>query len=461
MSICRRDFLKSAGAGIIGSMALGMGCTRVPSVSGDSEKLLKSDSDHPIPADFDRLPLKWYKNTVAHLRERVRDEGIEAIVLTDRWNIVYFTGLFHSTTERPFSVVIPVDDDVLFWYAPGLDRDLITSWWSTDLDYYFDYLHAKDAYPNRGTVKTGSTVDLTGWLMEGIKKRGFARSKIGIDIEPSQSKMKKMKKVLPRAKFITIGNECLKMRMVKTPEEIALIQRAYNYFDKIHAYARDYVLAHGTDATDCEVANAAEKFGVDLIMKDIAHDGRPHNAVGIRVGIGCRTGVATAYPHPNQYYYKRIEKGDALQIAGVVRIGGYGGECYRYYQIRPSTAHRDKVWDVVTECVRIQEKELKAGVTCASVAEEIHQYQVKQGMQDYIYHRPAHGEGMEGHQAPWLALGDETVLHEGMTFSVEPGLYDPKNGFGYNPSDGLLVTKKKGVLQSSVPYTREWMYLDL
>jgi Xaa-Pro aminopeptidase len=36
---------------------------------------------------------------------------------------------------------------------------------------------------------------------------------------------------------------------------------------------------------------------------------------------------------------------------------------------------------------------------------------------------------MEGHQPPWLALGDPTVLEEGMMFSVEPGLYDPEKGF--------------------------------
>jgi Xaa-Pro aminopeptidase len=115
----------------------------------------------------------------------------------------------------------------------------------------------------------------------------------------------------------------------------------------------------------------------------------------------------------------------------------------------------------VTDCVRIQETESKAGRRCADVAYKIHKYQVEKGMSKLIYHRPAHGEGMEGHQAPWLALGDRTVLEEGMTFSVEPGLYDPENGFGYNPSDNLLVTKTKGVLQSSVPYTKEWMVLKL
>jgi len=460
MEMKRRDFLK-AGAGAVGAGMLSAACTGGVSVSGDSAAMLKPNPDHPVPADFDRLPLEWYKKTAGRLKERVRGKGIKAIILRDRWNIIYFTGLFHSTTERPFNVLLPVDEDALYWYAPGLDRDLITSWWATDLDYYFDFFHSEGAFPNKGTVSTGKTVNLLEWIMEGVKKRGFARDTIGLDFEPTPSQMKTMRKVLPYAKFVTISDDCIKMRMVKTPEEIALIQRAYRYFDKIHAYARDYILTRGTDATDFEVANAAEKYGIDLIMKDVPHNGKPHNAVGISVGISCRTGVATAYPHPNQFYYKKIEKGDALQISGGVRIGGHGGELYRYYQILPSTAHRDKVWDTVTECVKIQERESKAGVTCSSVAEKIHAYQVEQGMQDLIYHRPAHGEGMEGHQAPWLALGDETVLEEGMTFSVEPGLYDPKNGFGYNPSDGLLVSKEKGILQSSVPYSREWMYLSL
>ncbi len=68
---------------------------------------------------------------------------------------------------------------------------------------------------------------------------------------------------------------------------------------------------------------------------------------------------------------------------------------------------------------------------------------------------------MEGHQPPWISLGDYTVLENGMMFSVEPGLYDPERGFGYNPSDNLLVTEKKGILMSSVPYSKKWAFLKL
>ena len=104
-------------------------------------------------------------------------------------------------------------------------------------------------------------------------------------------------------------------------------------------------------------------------------------------------------------------------------IGGYGGEMYRYFQIAPYDQYREKVWDVVTECVRIQERESKAVVTCSSVAKKIHDYQVENGLQKLIYHRPVHGAGMEGRQAPWLALGDYTVLEEGMMFSLRHRSY--------------------------------------
>lgn len=448
-----------------GLTTLGMGAKSKSLLSSPqrkgSESLLIQDPDHPEEATFDRLPLSWYKKTIKSLKEKVSEMGVEAIVLQNRWNLVYFTGLFHSTTERPFYVLLPVKEDAIYWYHPGLDRDLVATWWNTENEYYFDYLHAEGGFPEKGKVVQGKTVDLFEWLLEGMKKRGYGGKTVGVDTEFPPSIMKKIQKILPQAKFADISSICLKMRMVKTKEEIALTQRAMNYFSKIHAFARDYLLEKGTDATDFEIGHAAVEYGTNLILKDIKRDGKPHSAVGISVRIGCRSGVATAYPHPNQFFHKRIEKGDALQISGGVRIGGNGGELYRYFQIAPWDSHREKLWQVVTDCVRIQEEESKAGVTCSDVAYKIHQYQVKNGVAKYIYHRPAHGEGMEGHQAPWLALGDYTVLEEGMTFSVEPGLYDAERGFGYNPSDNLLVAEKKGILMSSVPYSKEWMFLKL
>lgn len=435
-------------------------------VSGESEKLLVRDPDHPqpAPAGYDRLPLGWYRETAKRMKEKVAAQGVDVVVIADQWNMVYFSGNFMTKTERPGWVVFPVHEDAIYWYTPGLDNELVKSWWCTEMDYYYDYHHAEGGYPDQGKVVKGDPVDLFEWLLQGLKKRGYAERTIGFDSEFTPSKMKKFVEVLPKAKVVDISSTCLNMRIVKTPEEIALTQRAMDYFAKIHAFGRDYILERGTDATDFDVKQACVSFGTDLIMKDIKRDGHPHNAVGIKVSIGCRTGLGTAYPHPNQFHHNRIKKGDSIQIAGAVRIGGYGGELYRYYQIAPWDAHREKVWEVVTETSLMQARESKAGVTCGEVAEKCHSYQVSQGkdIQKLLYQRIGHGSGMEGHQFPYIALGNTEVLEEGMMFSVEPGLFDPENGFGYNPSDNLLVTKTKGVLQgSAVPYTKEWMFLKL
>ena len=133
-------------------------------------------------------------------------------------------------------------------------------------------------------------------------------------------------------------------------------------------------------------------------------------AVGMRVGISCRTGVGTAYPHPNQFHHNPVKRGESLQVSGGVRIGGCGGELYCPYQVAPWKADWEKVWEVMAEGSRMQIRMSKAGARCQDIAKAIHDYQLENGMQNYLYQRVAHGEGMEGHQEPYIALGDETVL---------------------------------------------------
>jgi len=94
---------------------------------------------------------------------------------------------------------------------------------------------------------------------------------------------------------------------------------------------------------------------------------------------------------------------------------------------------------------------------------KIHRHQVDNGMADFIYHRPAHGQGTfgVGHQPPFIALGDYSEIEQNMTFSMEPGLYDAANGIGINPSDNLRIAVDKGVRFSSIPFSREWSFLTL
>jgi Xaa-Pro aminopeptidase len=466
MTISRRGFLtaSAASAAALASRTAKGAPSRFPGVDGAKSAALFLGDDGLAPATFDRLPIEWHQGRVRALQAQLVEDGYAGALLTDRWNIIHFTGLFHSTTERPFSVFIPADKMSAIWFAPGLDRDLVSSWWSTEAEFYFDFLHAEGGFPYEGKVQQGKTVDLWEWALRGLKKRGYEGKRLAIDRDPSRRQQETAGKVfLKETRLDSIADRCERMRMIKTPEELALWRRAYRVFDETHAFARDLLLAKGTDLTDYELGHAAEEFGIGRLMEGIKRDGAPHSAVGISLGVTVRVGRATAYPHPNQFFYNRIAKGQPLQISGGVRIGGCGGELYRAFLLHPWTDHQKKVWTVARDTCLMQQDLSREGIVCSNVAYAIHQRQVKEGMQKYIYHRPAHGMGVEGHQPPYLALGDYTMLQAGMIFSVEPGLYDPANNFGVNFSDGFVVQSggKPSLQMSRLPWSEEWCLVKL
>ncbi|MFN9575739.1 MAG: M24 family metallopeptidase [Gemmatimonadota bacterium] len=436
---------------------------------GDSDRLLVENPHHPAPAPVgtDRLPLAWYRAQSRRLREQARARGVDAILLQSDVNLVYFTGCFRGSGERTTWALLPTNEaDTVYWFSPAIDRDLITSWWCTENTYYFCYPHAEGAFPNRGELPAGRTprVDLWAWVLQHLADRGLGGKVIGLDRELVPSAQRTFDRILPGATAADVSDLCLRMQVIKTPEEIALTQRAYRYFDRVHAFARDYLLEHGPRTTDYQVGQALSQFGINLMMRDVKRDGRPHSAVGMEVtGHYVRTGVATAYPHPNQFFHAPIRRGQPVYVNCDILLGGYGGEGYRNYVLLPSTPAHDRMWQVVADTVQMIVEEVKPGVTCSDVARKVHAYQIRQGMQEYIYHRPGHGQGQNfvGHQPPFLALGDHSVIEEGMTFSVEPGLYDERHGIGINPSDRLVVLKDRAVLMSRIPFTKEWSYLKV
>lgn len=465
----RRHFVRHMGLSIAAASAAAESLAAVPvdAQPRGSERLLVNNPLHPTPAPVgvDRLPLAWYKERSRLLRERARARGADAVLLQSDTNLVYFTGCFRGSGERTTWALMPVNEaDTVYWFSPAIDRDLITSWWATENDYYFCYPHAEGGFPNKGQLARGNRVNLWEWVLGKLAARGYGDRTIALDRELGPSAERTWGRVIPSARAIDVSDECLALQVIKTPEEIALTQRAYRYFDRVHAFARDYILEHGTNTTDYQIGQALASYGINLMMRDVKRDGKPHSAVGMEVTSNyVRTGVATAYPHPNQFFHARVQRGQPLYVNCDILLGGYGGEGYRNYILLPSTPQHDKMWQVVADTVQIIVENAKPGAVCSEIAYKVHEYQIKQGMQEFIYHRPGHGQGQNfvGHQPPFLALGDDTVIEAGMTFSVEPGLYDEKSGIGINPSDRLIVLADRSVLMSRIPFSKEWSYLKV
>jgi Xaa-Pro dipeptidase len=170
-------------------------------------------------------------------------------------------------------------------------------------------------------------------------------------------------------------------------------------------------------------------------------------------------GKRSAFPHavPSK---DRLKKGDALILSYGAAVGGYAVECERSFIIGKPTDYAKRLYDAMLAAHDTGIENLNEG----GVAEEVDKKSLDQirkaGFEKFLKHRTGHGIGLEGHESPWIAEGDKTVLKQGMTFSCEPGVYDPDWG-GFRHSDTVIVRKEKGEIINTYPTRLEDMIIEI
>jgi Xaa-Pro aminopeptidase len=84
---------------------------------------------------------------------------------------------------------------------------------------------------------------------------------------------------------------------------------------------------------------------------------------------------------------------------------------------------------------------VRPGAVCGEVDSAARRVLKRAGLADRFVHSTGHGLGLEIHEPPRVAGGDQTVLEPGMVITVEPGVY--LKGFGgIRIEDTVLVTSR-------------------
>ena len=65
-----------------------------------------------------------------------------------------------------------------------------------------------------------------------------------------------------------------------------------------------------------------------------------------------------------------------------------------------------------------------AGKTAGEIDKASRDVIEKAGYGRWFYHRTGHGVGLHLHEAPYINQDSDTILKEGMIFSIEPGIKD-------------------------------------
>jgi len=418
----RRRFLQTAA----GAAALTI---TTSARSFGSTHVLEIAANYPAPPGPDRLPPAWYQHKIKQVQAKMAERKLNALVLLNAHNVVYTTGYFHLPTERPLAVLIPVSGDPTL-FVPGLESDQVRLWWVKDVDVYFDY---------------PGPVNRVRWIFERVDARGYGGGSIGIE-ECTPSKRAQIQLGVPKAKLIDAGDIVEEMRWVKDSDEIGVMRRATYFADYTVQSGRTFIEANG-GVTENQILKATADAVADKMSKELT------SVVGIGIdppyGGLVPFGVRSAFPHaiPSKDVLK---KGDALILSYGAMVGGYNVECERSFCVGPPSDHAKRMYDAMLAAHDTGAANMKEGMVAEDV-DKMSLDQIRQaGFAQFLKHRTGHGIGLEGHEAPWIAEGDKTVLKVGMTFSCEPGVYDPGWG-GFRHSDTVIVGKTQGEIINKYP----------
>ncbi|KAF9909862.1 hypothetical protein EC991_007852 [Linnemannia zychae] len=142
----------------------------------------------------------------------------------------------------------------------------------------------------------------------------------------------------------------------------------------------------------------------------------------------------------------RMEKGMMVLIDSGARLHGYLSDITRTFWVRRGhnkemNDELDKVWETVKNAQIAALEAIKPGVACSSIDKAARHVIAKEGYGAKFTHRLGHGLGMEGHEEPYLNIGNtDTELKPGMVFTNEPGIY-VEGSYGIRLEDVVLVTE--------------------
>lgn len=163
---------------------------------------------------------------------------------------------------------------------------------------------------------------------------------------------------------------------------------------------------------------------------------------------------ASAYPHGTRSP-QTVREGSVILMDCGCGVHDYESDISRTWVFGEPTAKQRKVWNTVKAGQELALETAQVGVPAGLVDETVRAFYESEGYgpgyrTPGLSHRLGHGIGMDGHEPVNFVEGEETLLHPGMCFSNEPGIYI-FGEFGVRLEDCLYMTEEGPNLFSPLP----------
>ncbi len=342
-------------------------------------------------------------------RRLMVETGIDAIYLDGGTSLLYFTGLRWSRSERMTAAIIPARGEIAY-ICPTFEEARL-----------------------RQSMVIGD--DVRTWqehespyerVAQVLADRDVASGRIAMEQQVRFFLYDGIRAAAPGAEYVCADPVTVPCRAVKSPAEIALMQRAMNI--TVAAYKKAIsMLEKGMSQNDCR-ANAAAA----------------HRALGAAGGIDFQFGESTAFPHGSRTP-QQIKEGDVVLMDGGCTVEGYHSDISRAIIFGEPTPRQREIWELEKRAQAAGLAAAQVGAPCQAVDAAARKVITDVGFgPDYevpgLPHRTGHGIGLDVHEPENMVRGNTTPLAPGMCFTDEPmiAIYGE---FGIRLEDCVHITE--------------------
>ena len=366
------------------------------------------------------IPDWEYKERIQKAAALVRQRGLDVMVVSstesDYANARYFSG-FWPLFERA-GVAISATGDAALLVGPEstvfakdfgkIDKQFVLKEFRESADPAYPELHAdtfKDVFKSIGVtgenikIGLGSYVECTLPIFEGLREN------------------------FPKAEIVKCNDIMVELRKIKSENELACIQEGF----RIIELATDEVIkALKPGVTELEMVGVAQRV--------IYENGAEYEGLPMYVFSEASTRHAIS-----RSSYKKIEKGDIVQLNLSAKIDGYSPAIGLPVIMGKLEGERRRIVDFCLQAHNWTVDRIKAGVMASDIAKDFYKLYEDNGMKDNFVYGPCHGTGMIEVEAPWMETISDYRLQENMTFQVDTFISGPT--FGTRWEKGIVVTK--------------------
>ena len=363
------------------------------------------------------------------LRAHMAEKQIDACLFTSIHNIHYFSDFLYCSFGRTYGLVVTQEDQTTI---------------SANID---------GGQPGRRTF--GDNVVYTDWHRDNyfvaVKRLIPDGARLGIEFDHiTVENLRKLQGALPAAELIDVSKPTMRMRMVKSDEEIAWIRESARVAD-IGGAAGVEAIAVGVP--EYEVALHATQ----AMVREIGQS-QPHVEL-MDTWTWFQSGINTDGAH-NPVTSRRIERGDILSLNCFPMPAGYYTALERTLFAEECSDEHLRLWNINVEVHEAGIALIKPGARCCDIAAELNTMYERYGLLPNRTFGYGHSFGVLCHyygREAGLELREDvtTVLEPNMVVSMEPMIMIPESqpgAGGYREHDILVVTEQGAEDITGFPY---------